>query len=279
MKTISTLFLSLFAGVALMAAGVRPSSTITIRSAERGDLRVVVDGRRFEPNQNFLRLRGISSGNHSIKVYREMTSGRHSIFGKRYELVFNRTMRLRNSSNVMISIDRYGRASVRESRSNERFDRDRDRDGRYEDDRDFRDRDFRDRDFNDRDWNKSNDFDFESGRNSGDYDVYDEDNYGYNSDRAMSDHEFSTVLQSMQREWLETNKQKSASHIISSNYLTTSQVRQMLQLFSFENIKLELAKQAYAKTVDQRNYFSINDVFSFNSSRDELARYIRSYRG
>ena len=95
----------------------------------------------------------------------------------------------------------------------------------------------------------------------------------------MNDREFSRVIDAMQNEWLESNKMKSASQIISTNFLTSAQVRQMMQLFALENNKVDLAKQAYVKTVDQRNFMaSVSDLFSFNSSKDELARYIRNIR-
>lgn len=95
----------------------------------------------------------------------------------------------------------------------------------------------------------------------------------------MNDREFSRVLDAMEKEWLESNKMKSASQIISTNFLTSAQVRQMLQLFTFENNKVDLAKQAYGKVVDQRNYMAtISNEFSYSSSKDELARYIRNFR-
>jgi hypothetical protein len=253
-----------------MAADLKPKSALTIRSAERGDIRVVIDGRRFEPNQNFMRIRAIQSGTHNIKVYREKNTGRFSIFGKRYEVIFSRTIRLRNNMHTMITIDRFGRATIQEGRTNGRSN------GRN--DRDYRnnDRDFDD----DGDWNRNNDFEFDGSRERGDYGYNDQDvDYGYGHNRAMSDVDFNRVMQSMQKEWLESSKQKSASQIISTNYLSTDQVIRMLQLFSFESIKLDLAKQAYAKTVDQRNYVVVNDVFSFSSSKDDLARYVRTFRG
>jgi hypothetical protein len=52
----------------------------------------------------------------------------------------------------------------------------------------------------------------------------------------------------------------------------------MMLLFTFEDNKLEVAKYAYRKTVDNRNYVMVNDAFTFSSSRDELAKYIRSLR-
>ena len=65
---------------------------------------------------------------------------------------------------------------------------------------------------------------------------------------------------------------------LSRNYFTTSQVRQVLQLFSSENDKLELAKLAYRNTIDQRYFYQLYDVFSFQSTKDELDRYIKDYR-
>ena len=97
-------------------------------------------------------------------------------------------------------------------------------------------------------------------------------------EKGMNDREFNQVLQSISKEWLESNKLKSATQIVKTNSLTSAQVKQLVLLFSFESNKLELAKQAYQNTVDKKNYFMINDVFSFNSSKDELARFIRNFR-
>lgn len=94
--------------------------------------------------------------------------------------------------------------------------------------------------------------------------------------RAMTDHEFTMVKEALRKEWFENNRATSAKQVIDGNFMTSEQVKQMLQLFTFENHKLDLAKYAYGKTVDQRNYFIVNDVFMFSSSKDELARYIRN---
>jgi hypothetical protein len=67
----------------------------------------------------------------------------------------------------------------------------------------------------------------------------------------------------------------SAEQIINSNYFTTTQLKQLLRLFNVERNRLELAKLGYDKVVDQANYYSLSDLFSYNSSRDELAHCIR----
>jgi len=93
--------------------------------------------------------------------------------------------------------------------------------------------------------------------------------------KAMDDFEFDRVMWAINKENFETNRMRSAEQIISTNYFTTRQLRQLLGLFNFESNKLELAKFGYNKVVDQSNYYTLSDLFSFNSSRDELARCIR----
>lgn len=155
---------------------------------------------------------------------------------------------------MFITIEKNGRVSMQESRIRKDGNRGDNDWGNGRDDRHGRDYDFG----RDGQW--------------GDYDNHE----GYAS--AMNDREFISVLQSIEKEWLETNKLKSASQIVKNNSLSTAQVEQLLLLFSFENNKLELAKQAYANTVDKRNYSRLFDVFSFNSSKVELERYIQKYR-
>jgi hypothetical protein len=282
MKKIFTLFASLFLTLALLAAD-RPKSMLTITSADQSDIRVVIDGRRFEPNDNQMRIRDMQPGYHSIKVYRERNFGIFTIFGQRYDVVFSNSMFIKPQTNVIISIDRFGRAQVFENRMRRRgYWDDRNMSGDHDLDygrgRNYGDYGDRDRNWNDRDSRPGNRDDHDGGY--GNYGGYDR-NGGYsnggNFGRTLSDAEFNNVLDNISQERSESNMMKSATQIITTNYFSAEQVKEMLQLFSFENNKLELAKLAYDKTVDQRNYFVVNDVFSFNSSKDELARYIRNH--
>ena len=272
MKKIFTLLSTVLLSIAVFAAAPKPKSMLTIQSLTRGDMKVVIDGHRFETNDNFMRLQGLRPGYHKITIYRERSGGHFSLFGKRYEKVFSNSITIRPRTNLIISIDRFGRTSIKEAR----FDGwDRNRNRGYED----RNYDRGDNTIWDDDYRQGRDFNFDNDGRQGDYRFNDD---GYSDDRvsnAMNDREFSRVLDAMEKEWLESNKMKSASQIISTNFLTSAQVRQMLQLFTFENNKVDLAKQAYGKVVDQRNYMAtISNEFSYSSSKDELARYIRNFR-
>ena len=235
-------------------AAAKPQSILTIKSKDNADIRVVLDGKRFEPNDNSVMLRGIDDGYHTIKVFRQKGSRFFSVTEKRYELVYNTTIHVKKRTHLFITIERNGRISMQENKIK------------------------RDWASQDRDWdNKKDD------RNHRDYDFGRDGQWGdYDSHEAyaggMNDREFKTVLESINKEWLESNKLKSASQIVKTNSLTTAQVEQVLLMFNFENNKLELAKQAYANTVDKKNYSRLLDVFSFSSSKTELERYINRHR-
>ncbi|HEY6502345.1 MAG TPA: DUF4476 domain-containing protein [Chitinophagaceae bacterium] len=260
MKTIFTLLSSMIMSIAVLAAPAdktaKQKSILTVKSADAGDIRVVLDGRRFEPGFNSVAITGVETGYHTIKIYRQRGNGMFSIIGKRYEMVYSTSLMIKAKTHVQLTIDRFGRTSITETKIRGNRDWDRDRDGRGWD--------------NDRDRDRS--FDFDHDGKFGDYDSHS----GY--ERGMDDREFRLVLQSIEKEWLETNKLKSATQIVRTNNLTSAQVKQMVLMFSFESNKLDLAKLAYQNTVDKRNYFIINDAFSFNSSKDELARFIRNAR-
>ena len=237
-------------------AAAKPQSILTIKSIDNANIRVVLDGKRIEPNDNSVMLRGIDDGYHTIKVFRQKRSGFFSITEKRYELVYNTTINVKRRTHLFITIERNGRISMQENKLKRDWasqDRGWDNERVYDKGKDDR-----------------NDKNYDSGRDGqwGDYDNHE----GYAS--GMNDREFKTVLESIDKEWLESNKLKSASHIVKTNSLTTAQVEQVLLMFSFENNKLEIAKQAYANTVDKKNYSRLFDVFSFNSSKTELERYI-----
>ena len=238
MKTIFTLFASLLMSIAVFAAA-KPQGILSIRSVDNSDIRVVLDGKRFESSDNSITIHGVEKGQHSIKVYREKRNGIFNLAGKGYELVYNATVQMKNRIHLAITIERNGRAVMQQTRING--------------------------DLN------NNDRDYDYGRDGqwGDYDR--NDAYA----RGMSDREFRSVLNEIEKEWLESNKLKSATQVVKSNNMTTAQVKELLLMFSFENNKLQLAKQAYANTVDKRNYSRLYDVFSFNSSKVELERYIK----
>ena len=114
-----------------------------------------------------------------------------------------------------------------------------------------------------------------AGRN-GRWEEDDWDNDEYNGNRqAISDYDFSQLLQRIRSQWF--GRLGNAKDAISQNYFYTSQTRQILELFTSENEKLELVKLSYAKLVDRQNFRQLYDLFSY-SYQAELDRYVRDHR-
>lgn len=251
MKRIFTFFTFFILGLTVFAAGY-PSGGIIVSSNSRGDVKVILDGRRYESGDNEIRIRDVRAGMHDIKIYRQKNFGLFSSFVKNYELLYDGRLILKEGRQIIIRVDRFGKTDIGEQKIRRDKGRDYNRDYGY-------DRNDRDADWNDR---------------SGGY-----DHNGYNNySRAINDRDFDLVIRSMSKEWYENNKMESARHIIATNYFTSEQVGQMIRLFNFENNKLELAKLAYNKTIDPRNYQQVFGELNFSSSKAELSRYIQDQR-
>lgn len=66
-----------------------------------------------------------------------------------------------------------------------------------------------------------------------------------------------------------------AKQIAGSNCLSTSQVKAVMNLFGFEDSKLDFAKYAYDHVSDRNNFFKVNEAFGFSGSAEELTNYIQ----
>jgi len=94
----------------------------------------------------------------------------------------------------------------------------------------------------------------------------------------LSHQDFNGVKNSISSKSFDDTKLTIAKQVISSNCLLSSQVKEIMLLFSFEDTRLDLAKYAYGYTFDIGNYYQINDAFTFSSSIDELNSYIQGFR-
>ncbi len=90
----------------------------------------------------------------------------------------------------------------------------------------------------------------------------------------MNAADFSAALKTISNSSFDESKLTTAKSISAKNCLSTDQVVKICQLFSFEDSKLIFAKHAYKRTTDQNNYFKVNNVFSFESNKEELSNFI-----
>ncbi|MDG2344116.1 MAG: DUF4476 domain-containing protein [Flavobacteriales bacterium] len=84
------------------------------------------------------------------------------------------------------------------------------------------------------------------------------------------------VLGAIENESFKDDKLMIAKQATKSKCLTVSQIKLILNKFSFEDNKLTFAKYAYDRTYDQDNYYQINESFTYSSTKSELNEYIEN---
>lgn len=106
---------------------------------------------------------------------------------------------------------------------------------------------------------------------------------GYNNDRyrtPMADYQFSQIYQDVKGKWFQNNKVTAVRDAFTnaSSYFSTNQIIPLLQLISFEDNRLELAKLSYRVVADPANFTQVFNLFSSQAYRNDLDRYVRGTR-
>ncbi len=101
-----------------------------------------------------------------------------------------------------------------------------------------------------------------------------------NPNIAMSDENFNIFYQTISGQYFPGEQLSSLTSAFNNtgNFFTTSQVKQLIPLVSYENNRLQLAKLSYRTIVDRENFSQLYDLLSNKSSRDELDMYIKTYQ-
>lgn len=82
------------------------------------------------------------------------------------------------------------------------------------------------------------------------------------------------IINQMRRNSFETSKNTFATTAIRDVRLNTEQMIGILNEFSFESTKLKFAKENYTRITDPKNYFRVANTFTFQSSKDDLMRFL-----
>jgi Domain of unknown function (DUF4476) len=95
---------------------------------------------------------------------------------------------------------------------------------------------------------------------------------------AMDNPTFQSAKQTIINAKFEDTRLSTAKTIAGNNYFTVDQVIEICKLFSFEDTKLDFAKFVFPRTVDNKNYFRVGNVLSFDSNRQALNDFIQSQK-
>jgi hypothetical protein len=84
------------------------------------------------------------------------------------------------------------------------------------------------------------------------------------------------LVQRLKNISFDNSKVQTAKNSIKGAYYTSAQVKTILETFSFDSYKLEVAKYAYDHSYDKGNFFLVGDAFTHRSYADDLEEYIAS---
>ncbi|MGB0422814.1 MAG: DUF4476 domain-containing protein [Flavobacteriales bacterium] len=87
---------------------------------------------------------------------------------------------------------------------------------------------------------------------------------------------FAQIKKSISSKTFEDSKMTIAKQIVKNKCITAVQVKEIMELFTYEESKLDFAMFAYDHTFDQDNYYMVNDAFDFELTIDELNEFIES---
>lgn len=252
------------------------ANNITLTLPNNSNYQVMIDGRNvsgYNYSNNTIYLNNLQYGQHSIEVYRIKRNG---FWGNKNNLVYSSSFNSSPQYDLNITIENNGRVQMYQTRSNDygRNGRDYNRGGYGNNDRWGKHKHHDgDDDDDDRDHRSNNDGYNNGGYNHGGYDNGGWNNNSYN--QPMSDNDFNRLVQKIRSQWI--GKMGTAKDAVNNNYFNTYQVRQILQIFSSESDRLELAKLSYRNVVDQQNFRRLYDLFTYQS-QTELDRYTRDFR-
>ena len=95
---------------------------------------------------------------------------------------------------------------------------------------------------------------------------------------GMKPRDYEEAVRIINNENFDEKRLNVAKSIVSVNAMSTRQIANICRLFNFEANRLEFAKYAYPRCVDPNNFFMINEVFTFESSKEELYKFISGHK-
>jgi len=236
MKTFFTIFLFFLLSASTYSYG---QSRLSVTSTTNTKIRVQVDGRKYNTENNSFTISNIRDGQHSVKVYQLVQSrtrnNKMNGYVYNYVLVYNAQLNLRTGFHTDIIINRFGKSFV----DQQQIDRTSD-------------------DMGDDDWAEATDI------------------YDGTGQQAMNPRAFIQLKETLQRENFEDARVKTAKQAIAQNFFTAEQVKELIGYFKFEANRLEMAKYLYDYTNDKKNYFIVSNALTSSLSKEELMRYIET---
>lgn len=251
----------LFCLLAFLLTGCLPAfaqrgynSSIKIRLSDNALVRVAIDHRYYPREASLLTIGNIPPGRHRIKVFLASSYGRN-----RRAPVYDGYMRVAPSSSYYMIVDRNGSVRINTTTLDDTYYSN--RDSRY------KNKDYYD--FNDKYDESLQDHPLSEDQHDDGYDDRRPQN-----DAAITRRDMEALEQKVKARITDTDKLRIIKTALTSRSYTTEQVRKIIKWLNFDSSKIDFAKWAYDGVSDRKNYWKLDDAFSFSSTKDELNDFL-----
>lgn len=96
-------------------------------------------------------------------------------------------------------------------------------------------------------------------------------------DRVMSSQLFDAFFNKMKKEPFSSDRFKMLEAALANTDFTCGQCLRLVKLYSFDDDKMEIMKLMYPRIVDKEAFFTVVDVLTFSSNKDEMNEFVKNY--
>lgn len=101
-----------------------------------------------------------------------------------------------------------------------------------------------------------------------------EDNSWENYKGGLSIGRYNQIIDQVRKTTFESSKVTLLNSMLRNTRITVAQMVGLLKELTFESTRLQFAKDNFPKLTDKRNGFLINDIFVFQSSKDDFLEFM-----
>lgn len=93
---------------------------------------------------------------------------------------------------------------------------------------------------------------------------------------AISSADFNDRLAAVKKATFDRDKIAKIKQVFKEEYLTCNQVGELVKIFPFDDDKMDVAKWCYKHTLDKKNYYKVEDHFTFDRYKKDLGNWVSS---
>lgn len=92
---------------------------------------------------------------------------------------------------------------------------------------------------------------------------------------AVTEIDFGNFISAIKKQSFEGDKENYIKTYMKNAYLTTNQIKTIINLMTYDSSKLDIAKFLYTNCVDKQNYFNVAETMQFSSSKNDLNDFVK----